>query len=346
MSDFPVLWRWKHISDGKFELVFNYEYMPDDSSIATAQVTAAYNTAASVFVKRVLAYHDRAYKRQLKTVYNQLHGSIGEKLNEGFEPWDINKLQNGFVLLQSVATLDLQEDSKKPIVNYHVVHDQDSWLAEENLFVLSKIEEDTEFAKEHQLINLKFCRSHQVPQRIQDVSTKERKKIAEELDAAAVRASQKVLNDTILENTQDKLLNPTAYRLVNGYVAESNKEILYRPSQYAAMMYDEMLGGEISGDLPHGTTLNIKGYLQAARDETSFKALRLDMIPDVLSNSVFTENDDLPDGFDFDAVVSSCTIDNYVKWNSSYSIVDHVFVGTILRTKTSCRRLRNAQKAS
>jgi len=323
--------------------------MPDESAVVTAQVTAAYNTAASVFVKRVLAYHDRAYKRQLKTVYNQLHGSIGEKLNEGFEPWDINKLQNGFVLLQSVATLDLEEGSEgsdTAIVNYHVEHDQDSWLDEENLFVLSKVEENTKFTADNQLINLKFCRSHQVPQRIQDVPIKERKKISEELDSAALEASKKVLNDTILENTQEKLLNPTAYRLVNGYVGESNKEILYRPSQYAAMMYDEMLGGEISGDLPHGTTLNIKGYLQAARDETSFKALRLDMIPDVLSNSVFTENDDLPDGFDFDAVVSSCTIDNCSKWNSSYSIVDHVFVGTILRTKTSCRRLRNAHKAS
>mgnify|MGYP003110218125 CR=1 FL=1 len=316
MSDLPVLWRWKHTQGGNFKLVFNYEYMPDESAVVTAQVTAAYNTAASVFVKRVLAYHDRAYKRQLKTVYNQLHGSIGDKLNEGFEHWDIDKLQNGFVLLQSIATLEVGT-GRKVNPDFHVMHDQDSWLEEENLFVLSKLEENSELDKSGEFSGVKLCRSHRIPQRVKEIPKRTKvnvtQNIVQEENAQGGKGDQGEDDQGILDKSQDALRRPTGYRLVNGYVAEAYKKILYRPSQYAAMMYDEMLGGEISGDLPHGTTLNIKGYLQAARDETSFKALRLDMIPDVLSNSVFTENDDLPDGFDFDAVVSFCTIENCAK---------------------------------
>ena len=315
--ELPVLWSWKHRENGVFEIVPNYQYIPDGSAITSAKVVSAYNVAASKFVSRVLAYHDRAHQRQLKNLYNEMNGSIAQKLNENFKYWDYNKRENGFVLLQSVAIDEISRDGP----NYHISGDKDSWLEEENLFYISMYDkENSEFeitdSAKSNLNHVTLCRSHHIADSAKDLSEATREELrglmndlegpntrrrvqntssqgassssndqrdssqgassssndqrdsSQGAPSSSNNAEEESLNSSSTtteyvpgrqtyqerqENAYQERLNselratknPTLYRLVNGYLANAFEKTLFRPSQYAAMMYSEMLDGEI-----------------------------------------------------------------------------------------------------
>lgn len=247
----PLVKSWCYQSDGRFRIVLDTNYRYNASVLQTKKVNAAYEVGASIFVKKVLAFHDRAYKRQLKQMHDELQGSIATKLDMAFKPRNpkattFSPESGGMVLLQCVGSCDST--------------------------------------------GLKF-------EAFRDIQS-------ENIDTSGV-FQIKNGNSSLsgLVNTKDKNNNfiGGAWRLVNGFLTSG--EINYLPSQYAAMLYDEMLGAEMSGQLPPGETLKVKGYLQAARDQTTFKALRLDLIPEHLLKEASLTSDDQLSGFDFDAAV-------------------------------------------
>ena len=68
-----------------------------------------------------------------------------------------------------------------------------------------------------------------------------------------------------------------------------------------------MLDGEISGELSWYNT-QYQGISSSCRDETTFKALRLDILPDIINQSIFRQSENFFEGFDFDAAVSFHTL--------------------------------------
>lgn len=246
MSQLPLVKSWVYNDNDDFRLFLDGKYTYNASVLHAKKVNAAYEVAASVFVKKVLAFHDRAYKRQLKRMYNELHGSIGSKLDMAFklrksDAKDVRPESGGFVLLQCVS------ENGVPLEGYNP------------------------------------------------------------FDATLFRISPTDTPNQVMfgqENKRNDQAKGNEWRLVNGVFSDEGGTVNHHADSNAAMMYNEMLEGEMSGELPPGETLKVKGYLEAARDQTTFKALRLDLIPENLLKEASLTSDDQLSGFDFDAAVS------------------------------------------
>ena len=280
------------------------------------QVNAAYNMAASKFVKKWMALHDRAIKSSLKEMADQTHGGAVNAIKTGTDNprgfGDDDDELSGMVILRPVGILKKEPSSvedTKVILYPNVQGEEVAGLNRESFFQISEIfteRQTSEALSTHETrahtirneiyqtrltrINITSDGSVRNPEEVRNIFEDI---LDEEQQARRLsRASQPPASP--IDNGEDGSAAgvppargtgnssgnfSTVYTLFKGYLGQVGAPKQYISSNYSAKLWDmSIMKNEWAIDLPARETMQIKGYLAHARDSTTFAALRLDLI--------------------------------------------------------------------
>lgn len=251
-------------------------------SESVLQVNAAYNLAATKFVKKWLAFHDREIKNTLKEMSTQVSGSAIDLLSQATEtPIDVKKQRTlndltGAVILRPIGLADMSESYTALQTHANLANSYlKSVISNTELYYYNGLSQETDADDTHYLIRLandyKYMRSHE--------SNDKGKKVT--IDVSTDKKEMRLGGET----EEDLTKWATVYSLVQGklYGTQNGLDSQMRQGEKERNVWEEaVVKSNWARDLPERITLNKTSSDFFRRDATMFEAMRLDLVGDDL----------------------------------------------------------------